>query len=69
MDAYEIRLLNAQGDTILLYFTQSASEAGARRCLADLHKIEYAKYEIWRGMTLLGDGAKATGARNPAGAT
>ena len=58
MDAYEIRLLNARGETILLYFTQSASEAGARRCLADVSKIDYAKYEIWRGLTLLGEGAK-----------
>jgi hypothetical protein len=58
MDAYEIRLLNAQDETILLYFTQSASEAGARRRLADIQKIDYAKYEIWRGLTLLGEGVK-----------
>jgi hypothetical protein len=58
MDAYEIRLLNAQGGTILLYFTQSACEADALRCLAGVHKIDYAKYEIWRGLTLLSEGAK-----------
>jgi hypothetical protein len=65
MDAYEIRLLNAQGETILLYFTQSASEAGARRCLADIRNIDYAKYEIWRGMTLLGRGVKETPEEKP----
>jgi hypothetical protein len=58
MDAYEIRLLNARGETILLYFTQSASEADARRRLTDIHNVDYVKYEIWRGMTLLGEGAK-----------
>lgn len=60
MDAYEIRLLNAQGETILLYFTQSATEADARRRLADIRNVEYVKYEIWRGMTLLGEGTKDT---------
>lgn len=58
MDAYEIRLLNARGETILLYFTQSASEADARRSLTDIRNIDYAKYEIWRGMTLLSEGVK-----------
>jgi hypothetical protein len=58
MDAYEIRLLNMRGVTILVYFTQSASEAGARRCLADIQKIDYARYEIWRGMTQLSGGVK-----------
>jgi hypothetical protein len=58
MDAYEIRLLNARGDTILLYFTQSATEADARRRLADIRDVDYVKYEIWRGMTLLSEGVK-----------
>jgi hypothetical protein len=58
MDAYEIRLLNGRGDTILLYFTQIATEAGVRRRLADIRNVDYVKYGIWRGMTLLGEGMK-----------
>ena len=66
MDAYEIRLLNAQGETILLYFTQSASEADARRRLADIRNIDYVRFEIWRGMTLLSEGQKDAPPEEPA---
>jgi hypothetical protein len=58
MDAYEIRLLNADGGVLLVYFTQSASESGARKCLAQIANIEYAQYEIWRGMSLVDRGTK-----------
>ena len=58
MDAYEIRLLNADGGVILVYFTQNASEDGARACLTQIASIDYSQYEIWRGKTLIARGPK-----------
>ena len=45
--------------------TGFAIDGFARRCLVDIHKIDYAKYEIWRGLTMFGEGPKEPLAETP----
>ena len=62
MDAYEIRLLNVRGETVLLYFTQCGSEAQARRSVTEIHNINYARYELWHGTRMICDGERTDSA-------
>ncbi|HEY2068194.1 MAG TPA: hypothetical protein VGG48_01465 [Rhizomicrobium sp.] len=56
--SYEIRLLNAAGGTVMLYFTQCANDEDALDRLRNLKNVEYDRYEIWQDMRKTGEGER-----------
>jgi hypothetical protein len=62
MQTYEIRLLNRDGGTVLLYITQCANDGDALDCVRHMKDMDYARYELWDGSRKIGDGPRPDGA-------
>ena len=57
MGTHEIRLINEDGDTSLVYLTSCASDEHARDTLARIN-APYARFEIWRGLRKVAEGPR-----------
>jgi hypothetical protein len=63
--SYEIRLLNRDGGTALLYFAQCASDGDAKARVSNIKDARYDRYELWQGSRKVGEGPCLTdGPRN-----
>jgi hypothetical protein len=65
MEAYEIRLINADGSTALLYVTQCASDADAIHTAQTIKHATCERFEIWRGLHKIAEGPCAKQAPDP----
>jgi hypothetical protein len=57
---YEIRLLDRDGGTTLVYFLQCANEGDARDRVNRLQDVSYDRYELWDGLLKIGEGPRLT---------
>lgn len=57
---YEIRLLDREGGTRLVYFLQCANDGDARDRVNSLQDVPYDHYELWDGPQKIGEGPRLT---------
>jgi hypothetical protein len=55
---YEARLFDREGRTVASFQLCCRSEGEARAMLDANDRIDYVRYELWRGMTKIGDCAR-----------
>jgi hypothetical protein len=58
---YDARLFDRQGRALANYRLCCRSETEARAMLDAKHDLECARYELWQGMTKIGDCERAGG--------
>ena len=56
MLTYEIRLLNAGGETVMIHVTACDSVEQALERLAGIEGVSFARYEIWQGGRKVSEG-------------
>jgi hypothetical protein len=56
--SYEIRFLNPDGATVLLYFTQCVSDRDALDRVTRIKDIQYDRFEVWDGARKVDEGAR-----------
>jgi hypothetical protein len=58
MTTYELRLLEADGRTVALYALNCLNDERAKESIFSVTSEPYARYEIWRGMAKISEGAR-----------
>jgi hypothetical protein len=65
MQTYELRLIEADGQTIGLYSFECRDDERARASIFAMGDTPYARYEIWHGMEKISEGHRFICANGP----
>ncbi|MEI9996710.1 MAG: hypothetical protein WDM91_19080 [Rhizomicrobium sp.] len=58
MQNYELRLLATDGRTIAMYGFEAADDENAMASIFAVGDVAYDRYEVWRGMVMINEGAR-----------